>query len=41
MWLGETQIVGAEAYWDVSSSKAKADDGALSLVLTDINGNLY
>lgn len=41
MWLGETQIVGAVAYWDCSLGKANSDGSTLSLVLTDINGNLY
>lgn len=41
MMLGDTQIIGAIAYWDCSLGKAKSDDSAFSLVLTDSNGNLY
>lgn len=41
MWLGETQIVGAVAYWDCSLGKLKSDASALSLVLTDQRGQLY
>lgn len=41
MWLGETQIVGAVAYWDCSLGKVQSDASALSLVLTDQRGQLY
>ncbi|WP_164146203.1 phage terminase large subunit, partial [Serratia marcescens] len=34
MWLGSQQIVGAVAWWDVATGKAKADASAFSLVLT-------
>ncbi len=40
-WLGDTQIVGAIAYWDCSSGKLKADASAFNLVLTDAQGQLY
>lgn len=40
-WLGDTQIIGAIAYWDCSLGKAKSDDSAFSLILTDANGSLY
>ncbi len=41
MWLGSQQIVGAVAWWDVATGKAKADASAFSLVLTDARGHLY
>ncbi|CAI2527255.1 Uncharacterised protein [Serratia ficaria] len=41
MWLGNQQIVGAVAWWDVATGKAKADASAFSLVLTDSRGHLY
>ncbi|HAU5712400.1 phage terminase large subunit [Serratia marcescens] len=41
MWLGSQQIVGAVAWWDVATGKAKADASAFSLVLTDSRGHLY
>ncbi|MFV9180932.1 phage terminase large subunit [Serratia marcescens] len=41
MWLGSQQIVGAIAWWDVATGKAKADASAFSLVLTDARGHLY
>lgn len=41
MWLGSQQIVGAVAWWDVATGKAKADASAFSLVLTDTRGHLY
>lgn len=41
LWLGNTQIVGAIAYWDCSLGKVKSDASALSLVLTDAQGQLY
>ncbi|EBW6193563.1 transcriptional regulator [Salmonella enterica subsp. enterica serovar Agbeni] len=41
MWLGQTQIVGAVAYWDVSMGKIKSDASAFSLMLTDMRGHLY
>ncbi|HFL5870769.1 phage terminase large subunit [Serratia marcescens] len=41
MWLGSQQIVGAIAWWDVATGKAKADASAFSLVLTDSRGHLY
>ncbi|AZS49354.1 transcriptional regulator [Entomomonas moraniae] len=40
-WLGETQIVGAIAYWDCSLGKIGSDASALNLVLTDADGNLF
>lgn len=41
MWLGETRIVGAAAYWDCSLGKVKSDASAFTLMLTDDKGNLY
>lgn len=41
MWLGDVQIMGAVAYWDVSLGKVKSDASALSLMLTDAQGQLY
>lgn len=41
LWLGATQIVGAIAYWDCSLGKVKSDVSAVSLVLTDAQGQLY
>ncbi|EOV6092701.1 phage terminase large subunit [Klebsiella aerogenes] len=41
MWLGQTQIVGAVAWWDVATGKVKADASAFSLIFTDIRGHLY
>ena len=41
MWLGNQQIVGAVAWWDVATGKAKADASAFSLMLTDSRGHLY
>lgn len=41
MFLGQVQIVGAAAYWDVATGKPEACDSALSLALTDASGNLY
>ncbi|MGP0849957.1 phage terminase large subunit [Serratia sp. CY83950] len=41
MWLGSQQIVGAVAWWDVATGKAKSDASAFSLVLTDARGHLY
>ncbi|MBA5203095.1 phage terminase large subunit [Pectobacterium aroidearum] len=41
MWLGNLQIVGAVAWWDVASGKVKADASAFSLMLTDARGHLY
>lgn len=40
-WLGAVQITGASCYWDVSTGKRKADDSAVSVVLTDARGHLY
>ncbi|MET5442949.1 phage terminase large subunit [Klebsiella aerogenes] len=41
MWLGQTQIVGAVAWWDVATGKVKADASAFSLIFTDARGHLY
>lgn len=41
LWLGDTQIIGAIAYWDCSLGKVKSDTSAFSLILTDAQGNLY
>lgn len=41
LWLGATQIVGAIAYWDCSLGKVKSEVSAVSLVLTDAQGQLY
>lgn len=41
LWLGATQIVGAIAYWDCSLGKVKSEISAVSLVLTDAQGQLY
>ncbi|UAN53477.1 phage terminase large subunit [Serratia sp. JSRIV002] len=41
MWLGNIQIVGAVAYWDVALGKIKSDASALSIVFTDSRGHLY
>ena len=41
LWLGQVQIVGAVAWWDVATGKLKADASAFSLVLTDTRGHLY
>lgn len=41
LWLGDTQIVSAIAYWDCSLGKVKSDVSAFSLVLTDAQGHLY
>ena len=41
MWLGNTQIVGAVAYWDCSLGKITSDASAFSLILTDERGQLY
>jgi hypothetical protein len=41
MWLGNTRIVGACAWWDCSLGKVKSDASAFVLVLTDERGALY
>ena len=41
LWLGNVQIVGAVAWWDVATGKVKADASAFSLMLTDARGHLY
>lgn len=41
MWLGETRIVGASAYWDCSLGKVKSDASAFCVVFTDDRGQLY
>lgn len=41
LWLGDIQIVSAIAYWDCALGKVKSDASALSLVLTDAQGQLY
>lgn len=41
MWLGNLQIVGAVAWWDVATGKVKADASAFTLMLTDARGHLY
>lgn len=41
MWLGNVQIVGAVAYWDVALGKIRGDASAFSLILTDARGHLY
>jgi hypothetical protein len=41
LWLGETEIVGATAYWDCSLGKIRSDASAFSLILTDARGQLY
>lgn len=41
MWLGQTQIIGAVAWWDVATGKVKADASAFSLIFTDARGHLY
>ncbi len=38
LWLGNVQIVGAVAWWDVATGKVKADASAFSLMLTDAGG---
>ena len=41
LWIGDIQIVGAIAYWDCALGKVTSDASALSLVLTDAQGQLY
>jgi hypothetical protein len=40
LWLGNVQIVGAVAWWDVATGKVKADASAFSLMLTDARASV-
>lgn len=39
--LGNARMEGFSAYWDVSMGKITSDASALSVVFTDLQGNLY